>query len=149
MIDGVVIKRLVRHDDERGFFMEILRDDDDMLRRFGQTSYTVSQPGVIKAFHWHRRQDDLWFIAAGTALVGLYDLRDDSPTRGETQSLTAGEEEPLLLLIPAGVAHGYKVLGDKQVALFYHTTESYDSNDPDEGRIPHDDPSVGFDWNVR
>ncbi len=47
------------------------------------------------------------------------------------------------------MAHGYKVLGDKQVALFYHTTESYDSNDPDEGRIPHDDPSVGFDWNVR
>ncbi len=50
MIDGVVIKRLVRHDDERGFFMEILRDDDDMLRRFGQTSYTRVPAGCDQGF---------------------------------------------------------------------------------------------------
>ncbi len=148
MIDRVVVKKLVRHPDERGFFMEILRDDDGLLRRFGQTSYTVSHPGVIKAFHWHKLQDDLWFIATGTGLIGLYDMRENSPTHGETMSLVAGEDNPLLLVIPAGVAHGYKVLGDKQLSLFYHTTESYDPSDPDEGRIPHDDPSIGFDWNA-
>ena len=146
MIDGVVIKRLVRHCDERGFFLEVLRDDDGVLRRFGQTSYTMSYPGVIKAFHWHRRQDDLWFVATGNALVALYDLREDSPTRGVTQSLITGEQDPLLIVIPAGVAHGYKVLGDKPVGLFYHTTESYQRSDPDEERIPYDDPAIGFDW---
>ena len=148
MIDGVLIKKLVRHPDERGFFMEILRDDDNLLQRFGQTSYTISHPGVIKAFHWHRLQDDLWFIATGTGLVGLYDTREDSPTHGETMSIIAGEDDPSLLVIPAGVAHGYKVLGDKQLSLFYHTTRSYNREDPDEGRIPHDDPGIGFDWDA-
>ncbi len=146
MIDGVHIKRLTRHCDERGFFMEILRDDDELLARFGQTSYTMSYPGIIKAFHWHRRQDDLWFVAAGSALVVLHDLREGSPTRGETQSLITGEQDPALVLIPAGVAHGYKVLGDRPLGLFYHTTESYDRAAPDEERIPFDDPAIGFDW---
>jgi dTDP-4-dehydrorhamnose 3,5-epimerase len=148
MIDGVYIKRLVRHCDERGFFMEVLRDDDDLLARFGQTSYTMSYPGIIKAFHWHRRQDDLWFVATGSALVVLHDLREGSPTRGETQSLITGEQDPALIVIPAGVAHGYKVLGDRPLGLFYHTTESYDRADPDEERIPFDDPAIGFDWDA-
>jgi dTDP-4-dehydrorhamnose 3,5-epimerase len=149
MIDGVYIKRLVRHCDERGFFMEVLRDDDDLLGRFGQTSYTMSYPGIIKAFHWHRRQDDLWFVATGSALVVLHDLRESSPTHGVTQSLVSGEQDPSLIVIPAGVAHGYKVLGDRPLGLFYHTTESYDGTDPDEERIPYDDPAIGFDWDER
>jgi dTDP-4-dehydrorhamnose 3,5-epimerase len=146
MIEGVRVKRLNRRCDERGFFLEVLRDDDGLLRRFGQTSYTLSYPGVIKAFHWHVRQDDLWFVASGNALVVLYDRREGSPTRGELQELVMGEQDPILLLIPAGVAHGYKVLGDRPVGLFYHTTHSYDREDPDEMRIPYDDPSIGFDW---
>lgn len=146
MIDGVNIKRLVRHCDERGFFLEVLRDDDALLERFGQTSYTMSFPGIIKAFHWHKEQDDLWFVATGSALVVLYDLREGSPTQGVTQTIITGEQDPSLIVIPAGVAHGYKVLGDKPLGLFYHTTRSYDPKDPDEERIPYDDPAIGFDW---
>ncbi len=145
-IEGVRSKGLVRHCDERGFFVEVARDDDGLLRRFGQASYTLSYPGVIKAFHWHVRQDDLWFVASGNALVVLYDRREDSPTFGELQEMVMGEQNPVLLLIPAGVAHGYKVLGDRPVGLFYLTTHSYRREDPDEMRIPHDDPSIGFDW---
>ncbi len=146
MIKGVVIKKIEKFCDERGFFMEVLRDDDGLLTRFGQSSYTIANPGVIKAFHWHERQDDLWFFASGMAKVVLYDLREDSPTRGETQVIITGERNPLLIVIPKGVAHGYKVLGNKPAGLFYHTTESYNRNDPDEGRIPYDDPSIGYDW---
>ncbi len=148
-IQGVVVKELVRHCDERGYLVEILRDDDGLLSRFGQSTYTLTYPGVIKAFHWHRFQDDLWFIAQGEARVVLHDLRDDSPTRGVTQVIYAGEHRPLLILIPAGVAHGYQVLGDRPLGLFYHTTRSYDPKRPDEERIPYDDPSIGFDWGSR
>lgn len=143
-----MIKKLARFCDERGYFMEILRDDDGLLSRFGQSSYTISYPGVIKAFHWHEHQDDLWFIASGMAKVVLFDLRKDSPTYGKTQVIITGELDPMLILIPRGVAHGYKVLGDKPLGLFYHTTESYNREQPDEGRIPYDDASIGFDWDA-
>ncbi len=148
-IHDVVVKELITHSDDRGYFREILRDDDKLLKRFGQTSITKTYPGVIKAFHWHRDQDDLWYVADGMARVVLYDRRPDSPTRGETQVIYAGEDKPLLIYIPTGVAHGYQVIGNKPVLLFYHVTECYNPEDPDEERIPFDDPSIGFDWEIK
>ena len=149
IIEGVKIKKLVKHCDDRGYFMEILRDDDDLLERFGQTSFTVTYPSIIKAFHWHKKQTDLWFVASGMAQVVLHDMREDSPTFGKTQVIYAGEDHPQLILIPPGVAHGYRVLGTKPVHLFYHTTESYVAEKPDEERVPFDDPAIGFDWNTK
>ena len=148
-IHDVVIKPLVTHSDERGYFREILREDDGLLKRFGQTSITRTYPGVIKAFHWHKRQDDVWYVADGMARVVLYDRRPDSPTCGQTQVIYAGEDNPMLILIPAGIAHGYQVIGHKPVLLFYHVTKAYDASDPDEQRIAFDDPAIGFDWSIR
>jgi dTDP-4-dehydrorhamnose 3,5-epimerase len=145
-IEGVKIKTLVRHCDERGYFVEVLRDDDGLLERFGQSSYTIAHPGVIKAFHWHRRQYDLWFFCSGEARVVLYDLRPGSSTYRRYQVIFAGEQEPMLIVIPPLVAHGYQVLGGKTACLFYHTTESYNSEDPDEGRIAFDDEEISFPW---
>ena len=145
-IHGLEIKPLVRHCDERGYFMEVLRDDDGLLDRFGQSSYTMSYPGVIKAFHWHEQQYDLWFFCRGEARVVLYDLRPDSPTYHKVQEIFTGERQPLLIVIPPRVAHGYQVLGGEPAGLFYHTTLSYNRDDPDEGRIPFDDPEIAFPW---
>ena len=148
-IHDVVIKKLVTHSDDRGYFREILRDDDHLLTRFGQSSFSKTYPGIIKAFHWHEHQDDLWYVADGMARVVLYDRRPDSPTRGVTQVIFAGEDNPVLIFIPIGVAHGFQVLGSKPVVLFYHVTKSYDPKAPDELRIPFDDPEIGFDWAIK
>jgi dTDP-4-dehydrorhamnose 3,5-epimerase len=148
-IHDVVIKKLVTHCDDRGYLREILRDDDQLMQRFGQTTITKTYPGVIKAFHWHQKQDDLWYVADGMARIVLYDRRPDSPTYGQTQVIYAGEDNPLLVLIPAGIAHGYQVLGNKPVLLLYHTTQSYNPSAPDEERIPFDDPTIGFDWSIQ
>jgi dTDP-4-dehydrorhamnose 3,5-epimerase len=148
-IHDVVIKPLVTHADDRGYFREILRDDDNLLRHFGQTAVTRTYPGVIKAFHWHEDQDDVWYVADGMARVVLYDRREGSPTQGETQVICAGQDNPVVIFIPTGIAHGYQVIGDKPVLLFYHVTKSYDPDVPDEQRIPFDDPEIGFDWSVK
>lgn len=148
-IHDVVVKPLVTHSDDRGYFREILREDDGLLRHFGQTSITKTYPGVIKAFHWHRDQDDIWYVADGMARVVLYDRRPDSPTCGQTQVVFAGEDNPVSILIPAGIAHGYQVIGHKPVLLFYHVTKAYDASHPDEQRIAFDDPSIGFDWSIQ
>ena len=146
MIHGVVVKQLRVHSDDRGSLMEVLRADDPFFAAIKQTTYTEAFPGVIKAFHWHKRQKDIWFFATGMAQVVLYDLRPDSPTAGQRQVLYMGSRNPLVLCIPEYVAHGYRVLGTQPAGLFYHTTAVYDPAHPDEERIPFDDPRVGFDW---
>ena len=149
MIKGVEIKQLVTHPDDRGFFRELLRSDDPFYSGFGQTSVTITYPGVIKAFHYHEHQDDIWYVAQGMAQCVLYDMRQDSPTYKQTQVVYAGEQNPVLIKIPIGVAHGYRVIGPQPVMLLYHTTKPYDAKNPDEKRIPFDDPGIGFDWSTK
>ncbi|MCY0885427.1 MAG: dTDP-4-dehydrorhamnose 3,5-epimerase family protein [Firmicutes bacterium] len=148
-IAGVQVKPLVRHPDDRGFFEEVVRADEGLLSRFGQLSAAWTYPGVIKAFHWHARQEDLWFFPVGHAQVVLYDRRPGSPTQGMTQVLYAGEDVPVVIRIPIGVAHGYRVLGPTPLCIVYLTTEPYNPQDPDEHRIPWDDPTIGFDWRTQ
>lgn len=155
MINGVKIKLLkvwkdkpdlLQLDVKPGFLMEVLRADEGLLKKFGQSTFTVAYKGAIKAFHWHKKQDDLWFVATGRAMIVLYDLREGSSTKGKTEVIYAGKDDYKLIVIPAGVAHGYKVLSNEPVLLFYHTTEPYNPKNPDEERISFNDPRIGFDW---
>jgi dTDP-4-dehydrorhamnose 3,5-epimerase len=148
-IEGVVVKQLVVHSDDRGMLMEVLRDDEPVFREVRQTTFTLTYPGVVKAFHWHRRQWDVWFVSSGMAQVVLYDLRKDAVSHGRTEVFYMGEQRPLVIAIPPGVAHGYRVLGPAPLTLFYHSTEVYDPAAPDEERIPFDDPQIGFDWRTQ
>lgn len=146
MIEGVIKKQLVKHPDERGFFEELVRVNDDFFKEgFGQLSYSLMYPGVIKAWHVHKNQIDWWFVVHGTLKVVLHDLRENSPTKGKTIDLLMGEiGENIVLKIPAQVAHGCKVIGVKNAELFYVTSGVY--NPQEEDRIPHNDPKIGYDW---
>ncbi len=148
-LNGVKIKQVKRNFDDRGFFSEIVKFGEETFCEIKQTSYTETYPGVIKAFHWHRRQYDIWFPVKGNIQIVLHDLRKDSPTQGQTQVIYAGGDWPLVILIPPGVAHGYQVLGTEKAGLFYHTSEAYDPENPDEERIPFDDKKIGFDWETK
>jgi dTDP-4-dehydrorhamnose 3,5-epimerase len=149
MIEGVMIKSLVKHCDDRGFFMELLRNDDEIFRHFGQASFSKTYPGVIKAFHYHEQQDDIWYFPFGNVQVVLHDLRPLSKTYKKTDVYYMGEENPYLLFIPRGVAHGYRVLGEKPAYILYFTNMPYNPLHPDEKRIPYDDPAIGFDWRTK
>lgn len=149
MIEGVKQKNLIKFCDDRGFFAELVRESDGILEKFAQASVSMSYPGVIKAFHYHDYQDDLWYFPSGNAQVVLHDLRKNSPTIGMTDVYYLGEENPIILLIPKGVAHGYRVLGTKPATIIYFTTQEYDQNNPDEKRIAYNDPSIGFDWETK
>lgn len=144
-IDGVVIKRLTTYPDQRGFFREVVRVNDEFFSEgFGQWSHTKSYQGVVKAWHIHQRQVDWWYVASGRVRVALYDTRADSPTHGHLLEILLGDEmEPSVLRVPPGVAHGYRVLS-AEANLFYITSHTYDPDD--EGRLPYDDPEIGYDW---
>ena len=145
MIEGVVLNKLVTHGDERGFFREVIRSQDPFFREgFGQWSHSLMYPGVIKAWHIHTVQVDWWYVASGAVKVALHDTRQASPTYRETMDFMLGDNQPpAVLRIPPGVAHGCKVVGGP-AHLFYITSHIYDP--ADEGRIPHDDPVIGYDW---
>ncbi|MBI4276786.1 dTDP-4-dehydrorhamnose 3,5-epimerase family protein [Candidatus Uhrbacteria bacterium] len=149
MIQGIQIKKITTHADDRGFFREVVRTDESLLAAIKQVSVTVTYPGVIKAFHWHKRQDDFWYVIEGMVRVGLYDQRTDSPTHGEKNVFVIGEDNPIGILIPRGVVHGYQVLGVKPICLVYCTTECYDPKNPDEERMSWDDPAINFDWSIK
>lgn len=149
MIKDVKIKQIKRFSDDRGFFSEIIKFGQETFCQVKQTSYTETYPGVIKAFHWHKKQYDVWFPVSGSIQIVLHDIRKNSPTQGQTQVIYAGENNPTLVLIPPGVIHGYRVLGNKPAGLFYHTDQVYNPENPDEQRIPFNDPRIGFDWSTR
>ena len=80
----------------------------------------------------------------GALKLALHDLRPGSPTYQQTQEILLGPDYGhKVVKIPPGVAHGCKVLGGV-THLFYVTSNIY--NPADEGRIPHDDPGIGYDW---
>jgi dTDP-4-dehydrorhamnose 3,5-epimerase len=83
MINGVVIKKLKVIPDERGRLMEILRNDDEIFKQFGQVYVTTTYPGVVKAWHFHKVQSDNFACIIGMIRVALFDARKDSPTYGE------------------------------------------------------------------
>ncbi|MCE5340402.1 MAG: dTDP-4-dehydrorhamnose 3,5-epimerase family protein [Planctomycetaceae bacterium] len=145
MIDGVVIKKLVTHRDNRGFFREIIRSTDDFFSEgFAQWSHSQMYTGVIKAWHWHKVQTDYWYICNGVLRVGLCDMRENSKTYKQTMDFLMGDnQESQIVAIPPGVAHGCKSL-QGPVNLLYVTSRIYDPKD--ELRIPYNDPSINFDW---
>ena len=101
-IEGVVVRPLRVIPDERGRLMEILRSDDDLFTNFGQVYMTTTYPGVVKAWHMHKRQTDHMAAISGMFRLGLYDAREDSPTKGVVQQEYMGIHRPVLVRIPPG-----------------------------------------------
>ena len=77
MIDGVELKQLVTHRDERGFFREIARNTDAIAAEdWAQVSHSLMHSGVVKAWHVHPKQIDWWYVPVGDLKVALYDTRE-------------------------------------------------------------------------
>lgn len=135
-----MVKELVRHPDERGFFEELIRKSDPFFSEgFGQLSRSSMVEGVVKAWHIHKKQVDWWYVIKGLIKVALYDTRNK-----EIMEFLLGEGgQDIVLKIPAGVAHGLKVLKGP-TELVYVTSGEYDKNE--EGRIAYNDATIGYDW---
>ncbi len=148
MIQGVEVKQLTRNADERGFLMEIMRNDDPIFTKFGQCYVSMNYPGVVRAWHYHEKQDDFFVVVKGMIKVGLYDMREGSPTRGEVSEYYLGDNNNIVLKIPVGVAHGYKTVGVEPSLLVNFPSEVYNREEPDEQRLPWDTDQIPFDWEV-
>jgi dTDP-4-dehydrorhamnose 3,5-epimerase len=149
-IAGLTIKILTSYPDDRGFFRELIRQTDPFFNPgFGQWSHSKMQQNTVKAWHFHHKQVDWWYIGDGVTNCAFYDNRKQSPTYKNLINLKVGDSDldseaiTAVIRIPQGVLHGLKVLSNT-ASIFYITSEIY--NPEDEGRIPFNSPEIPFCW---
>ncbi|WP_412030006.1 dTDP-4-dehydrorhamnose 3,5-epimerase family protein [Deinococcus yunweiensis] len=142
-IGGVWVHALKKNRSENGAFMEYLRLDDHGVQHLPgtltprQISVSWAAPGRVNAFHIHVKQvqNEIWCVLQGQLTIWLVDCRDGSPTVGVKRKLVLSGEQPMLVHIPSGVAHGYQA-GDQGATLLYTMDAQFDLGDPNEGRLP-------------
>lgn len=146
MLEGVRVHTLKRLPDERGWFMEAWRDDwKEMLGddRIVQANVSVSYPGIVRAWHRHRRgQVDYFLVLRGAMKICAYDDDPDSPSRGQLVEIVVSGDVPQLVRVPGHYWHGTKCVSPEPSLLVYFVNRLYDYVDPDEERRPWDDPSI-------
>lgn len=143
-INGVEWLRPKWLTDDGGAFGELVRVTDGYVEglegfEVRQSSVSQVEPGAIKAFHLHYKQDDLWYVPpSDRLLVVLKDIRQDSSTTGNMLRFVLGGSNHGLVRIPAGVAHGCRNLSVKPALLMYFTSNQFNPEHPDEHRLPWD-----------
>lgn len=145
-INGVKVVDLKAFTDDGGYFLELARLPQLAEQHFPgfvlqQLNYSEMDPGVIKAWHLHEHQDDIWFVPPShRLLVALRDVRDGSESKDVTMRLVAGRGKAQLIFIPRGVAHGAANLWQQPAAILYFVNQQFtaDPDKNDEYRLPWD-----------
>lgn len=119
-IEGVAVRPLERFEDDRGWLVELFRDDDlDAANRPRMAYVSQTLPGVVRGPHEHRDQADFFaFVGPGDFKLYLWDTRQDSPTRGNRQTLLLGESNRQSVIVPPGVVHAYKNVAEVAGLVF-------------------------------
>jgi dTDP-4-dehydrorhamnose 3,5-epimerase len=147
VIDGVLINHLNQILDERGKIMHMIRSDDEYFEKFGEIYFSFVYPGVVKAWHLHKKMKLNYAVPYGRIKLVLYDDRKDSPSKGELMELFIGPENYKLVTIPTMVWNGFKGLGNTisivaNCATLPHDPEEIIRVDPFQNDIP-------YDWNLK
>lgn len=113
--------------DDRGWLTELFRNDLIDPKFHPVMAYvSMTKPGVARGPHEHADQADYFcFIGPSTFRVYLWDARADSPTFGQKEVREAGENSPYALIVPAGVVHAYKNVGDTDGWVFNGANRLY------------------------
>lgn len=149
LINGVIAKPLRVIPDERGRLFEMLRRDEPAFRKFGQVYCTAIHFGVVKGWHYHKRQVDNFVCVSGMIKLVLYDGRGGSRTQGLVNEFFIGVHNPVLVQIPARVLHGFKGLSDPESLVINISTEPYDRAKPDEYRVDPQQNEIPYNWERR
>jgi dTDP-4-dehydrorhamnose 3,5-epimerase len=141
MLKGITVKSLKRACDERGCFIEIMRQDwKDLLGRGQpvQTNFSTTYPDIIRAWHRHNRgQIDYFIVLKGALKICAYDEETE-----ELDEVIVTGLDLQVLRVPGHYWHGFKAVGNETAFLIYFTTNLYDYQNPDEERRPWNDPKI-------
>ncbi|GGJ35376.1 dTDP-4-dehydrorhamnose 3,5-epimerase family protein [Deinococcus roseus] len=144
-IDGVWTHALRKIRSENGAFMEYLRLDEAGVQQLPgnltprQISVSWAAPQRVNAFHIHvkEEQNEIWCVIQGQLTIWIVDCRQGSATFGVKRKLVLSGEQPTMVHIPSGVAHGYQA-SEQGAILLYTMDAQFNLADPNEGRFPWD-----------
>ena len=135
--------------DNRGYFLKTFNDEiftsHAINLNIKETYFSVSHKDVIRGMHFQIPPHDhikIVYVPAGRILDVVLDLRNGSPTYGETFSCELSGNNGKVMLIPSGLGHGFKSLEDNTITT-YMQTSCYAPNH--DCGIRYD--SFNFDWN--
>ena len=140
-IDGVRIRRLEPHHDDRGVLTELYRDAWHEKRRPIQWNAVSSRANVLRGVHCHVRHSDLVTVVSGSMVLGLHDLRPWSPTFGTAVTMSIPALSAAVEIEP-GVAHGFYFA---EPSVHVYAVSDY-WNQADELGCRWDDPETALDW---
>ncbi len=146
VIAGVKVVEVPYFSDDGGYLLELGRWNKQVMIAFPdfnlhQMNYSEMDPGVIKAWHLHYQQDDIWFVPPShKLLVILKDCRTRTTTKNTMMRLVLGAGKSRMVFIPRGVAHGAGNLWNKPAAILYFVNNHFtlDPKQCDEQRLPWD-----------
>jgi dTDP-4-dehydrorhamnose 3,5-epimerase len=137
------------HPDDRGAFAELWRASwtEGLVATSGparmrQANLSRSVPGVLRGFHLHLHQADLWVVVDGHPFIAFVDLRPPIAGTGDPIAETVEAAPGDAFYLPAGVAHGF--LATDPLTLVYLVTNEHDGTD--ELGFRWDDPASGVRW---
>jgi dTDP-4-dehydrorhamnose 3,5-epimerase len=151
-MEGLLLVRSETHPDSRGFFRQTYQLGE-LERELGravawkQGNHARSAPGVLRGFHaepW----DKLVYVARGTVLAAIADIRPQSPTFGRVQTFYLGDPpgERVRLFVGEGLGNAYCAYGESEVDYLYDVTEEY--RPVDKMAVAWNDPDLAVDWPV-
>jgi dTDP-4-dehydrorhamnose 3,5-epimerase len=144
MIHGVSTRALVVHADERGSLCELLTTRDEAVEPIVHVYQVTAEAGSVRAWVYHRMQDDRLAFTQGRFRVALYDIRPNSPTCYMLNVFVRGRERPTLLRIPAYVIHGVQNIDHVASTFMNLPTKAYQPDVPDKCRVDASDIRVPF-----
>ena len=147
MIEGVKIVPLKIIPDERGAIMHGVRCDN-ILNEFGEVYFSKIYDGAIKGWHIHETLILNYICVFGQVKLVLYDMRENSPTKGELQEIFIGMDNYCLVHIPPGIANGTKSLWSPYSIVANVASEPHNPN-MKYRRIHPDEEIIPYDWNRR
>ena len=150
-VPGVLIIEPKVFGDQRGFFLETFRADryaaSGITGPFVQDNLSRSAYGVLRGLHLQnpKAQGKLVTVMRGRVLDVAVDVRRSSPRFGGWEAVRLSEENKRMLWIPAGFAHGFRVISEKAQVL-YKATDYYAPEH--ERTLAWDDPDLKINWEV-
>jgi dTDP-4-dehydrorhamnose 3,5-epimerase len=144
MIDGVIVTPLRQIADERGKVMHMLRTTDSHFSSFGEIYFSSVHPGVVKAWHIHKRMVLNYAVPVGKIKFVLYDDRPNSPTLGRFDEYFLGPDNYHLVTVPPLVWNGFQGLGPETAIVANCASIPHD---PDEiERAATSDSRIPYNW---
>src|SRR5438105_4661113 len=133
-LDGVFLIEPLVFADPRGFFLESYNQralvDIGLSAQFVQDNHASSRRNVLRGLHYQIRnaQGKLVRTLIGEIFDVVLDLRRWSPTYGRWEGFLLSDENQVMLWLPPGLAHGYRVISDRAEVL-YKVSNYYSPSD--------------------